>query len=115
MGEEFLDEVFLETDRLDLTAVEPAAAVKDPAQVVGKTELVRSLLTDVNFDQAREMLEQAMAAAQPPLERQQREKLIARMLHITNGPASDQSKAYSLGFAVYDEVGPEFLEQAFSA
>lgn len=115
MGEEFLDEIFQQIDDLDLGGVRPARAPDDAAQAVDNADLVRSLLKDVPFDNARDRLEQAMAALESPLDDQQKSSLNNALQTIAVRSGSDQSKAFSLGFAVIDNAGRDFMRWAFVA
>jgi hypothetical protein len=114
MGEEFLEEVFRHIDTLDLGGVQPPSAAENAEHAVDNAELVRSLLTDMPFADAKARLEKAIVAADSPLTPDQKDMLHQALEHAEAGSASDQRKAFSLGFACIDIAGPGFIQQVFA-
>lgn len=114
MGEEFLEEIFQNIDTLDLGGVQPPSVADNAEHAVDNAELVRSLLTDMPFADAKARLERTTAAADSPLTPEQKDMLREAIQHAEAGSASDQRKAFSLGFACIDIAGPAFVKQAFA-
>jgi hypothetical protein len=112
LGDKLVEELFKDKERFKLVpaALPAAAPAADLEAAERRVAAVKQVLMGIGFDAARDRLDRYLSALGPD----KRAALADEIEALKASDGDPQERAYSLGFAVLDELGEDALRSAFS-